>query len=286
MKKRYFLYILLAGTLWGGISLFLTPLLEVGFTRIQGIVLRCGVAVLFLAGFMLIKDRDLLRIKVKDLWCFVGTGIISLLLFSLCYFYAIEEVGVGVAAILLYTSPAFVMLFSLGLFKEKITGKKILALGCTIWGCVLVSGVTGAQPIDWRGVLAGIGSGLFYGLYSIFSRYALQRGYKSMTISFYTFLFCLLAVLPFSGPWGTAPAVSLDIISYSIGLGVLACAMPYIFYTKGLEKVESSKASIIVAVEPVVAFVVGVVIFREGFGLFKLLGIALILSATVICSKE
>ena len=107
-----------------------------------------------------------------------------------------------------------------------------------------------------------------------------------MTISFYTFLFCLIVVLPFSGPWNGGVAIGWEMIGYSFGLGVIACALPYILYTKGLEKVESSKAAIVVAVEPVVATLVGVLIFHEDFGIIKGLGIALVLSATVICSKE
>ena len=284
--KLKYLYVFAAGSLWGIISLFLKPMLNLGFSQIQTVTLRCLVAAAVLGVYMLIKDKSLFRFKLRDIWCFLGTGLVSLMFFSICYFYSMTYNGVCVAVILLYTSPVFVMLLSLPLFKEKITYKKLIAVVLTVAGCVFVSGAAGGQSIGFVGIVLGICSGLGYALYSIFSRYALQRNYNSMTISFYTFLFCGLGCLPFASPVSMALGLSPKAVLYSLGLGVVCCVMPYILYTKGLEYVDNTRASVIVAVEPVVASLIGVFVYNESVTAVKLLGVALVLSAVVICSKD
>lgn len=284
--KLKYLYVFAAGSLWGIISLFLKPMLNLGFSQIQTVTLRCLVAAAVLGVYMLVKDKSLFRFKLRDIWCFIGTGLVSLMFFSICYFYSMTYNGVCVAVILLYTSPVFVMLLSLPLFKEKITYKKLIAVVLTVAGCVFVSGAAGGQSIGFVGIVLGICSGLGYALYSIFSRYALQRNYNSMTISFYTFLFCGLGCLPFASPVSMAFILSPKAVLYSLGLGVVCCVMPYILYTKGLEYVDNTRASVIVAVEPVVASLIGVFVYNESVTTVKLLGVALVLSAVVICSKD
>lgn len=284
--KLKYLYVFAAGSLWGIISLFLKPMLNLGFSQIQTVTLRCLVAAAVLGVYMLVKDKSLFRFKLRDIWCFIGTGLVSLMFFSICYFYSMTYNGVCVAVILLYTSPVFVMLLSLPLFKEKITYKKLIAVVLTVAGCVFVSGAAGGQSIGFLGIVLGICSGLGYALYSIFSRYALQRNYNSMTISFYTFLFCGLGCLPFASPVSMALSLSPKAVLYSLGLGVVCCVMPYILYTKGLEYVDNTRASVIVAVEPVVASLIGVFVYNESVTAVKLLGVALVLSAVVICSKD
>lgn len=284
--KLKYLYVVIAGCLWGIISLFLKPLLNMGFTHEQTVLLRCLIAAVVLGIIMVIKDKSLFKIKLKDLWCFLGTGLLSLLFFSLSYFHSMTYNGVCVAVILLYTSPVFVMLFSLVLFKEKITGKKIIALILTMAGCVLVSGISGGQSIGVKGIILGLCSGIGYALYSIFSRYALMRNYDSMTISFYTFLFCGVGCLPFSDAGNMISMLSPKSGIYALGLGFVCTVLAYLFYTKGLQYVENSKASIIVAVEPVIASVIGVLVYNEEITLLKLSGIILVLSALVICSKD
>ncbi len=284
--KLKYLYVFAAGCFWGIISLFLKPLLNMGFSQIQTVTYRCLIAAFILGIVMCVKDKKLFKIKLRDLWCFLGTGLLSLMFFTLAYFYSMTYNGVCVAVILLYTSPVFVMLFSLLLFKEKITSKKIIALVLTIAGCVLVSGIAGGQSIGLKGFLLGICSGIGYALYSIFSRYALQRDYNSMTISFYTFLFCGLGCLPFADSVSMIVKLTPQSILLFLGLGFICCVLPYLCYTKGLQYVENSKASIIVAVEPVIASFIGILVYHEEITVLKIIGVLLVLSAVVICSKD
>ena len=72
----------------------------------------------------------------------------------------------------------------------------ILCLMLAITGCALSSGLAGGMALSPMTLLFGLGSGFGYGLYSIFSRFALQKGYHPITITAYIFLFGALGGIP------------------------------------------------------------------------------------------
>lgn len=287
LKKAAPLLILLAGVLWGSMGLFVRTLNSLGLASMGIVSLRAIVTAISMLVFLLIFDRSRLHIRLRDLWCFLGTGILSIIFFNYCYFSAITLTSMSVAAVLLYTAPAIVMILSFFLFGEKFTVKKIIALVLTFVGCVLVTGVIGeTAQVSAAGILTGLGAGLGYALYSIFSRYALERGYHSLTITFYTFLIAAIASLFMTEPARvlSAAASSPGMLLFSASFGVLCTVVPYLTYTLGLTQVENSRASIIASVEPVTATILGAVLFREQLTFSGVLGMAMVIAALVICA--
>ena len=279
------LFVLLAGICWGSIGLFIRTFNRAGLYSMDMVVLRSVFTCLAMTLFLLFYDRKLLRIRLRDLWCFLGTGIVSMVFFNYCYFTLISLSSLSVAAVMLYTAPVFVMLLSAPLFGERITGRKALALFLTVLGCIFVTGVIGdAASLSLRAILFGLGAGLGYALYSIFSRCALQRGYHSFTISLYTFLFASLAALPLVDP-GRILSVSTSspfMFLFSIACGIVTTALPYIVYNFGLSSMENGRAAIIASIEPVVATLIGFFVFREALTLGNLAGILLVLGAITL----
>ncbi len=272
---------ILSGILWGMISIFLKPLVALGLTSVQVMFFRGAVSALVLFVFLLIKDRSLLKVAPRDLWMFLGTGVLSLTFFSLCYFTTIIEVGTSVAVILLYTSPIFILIFSRFLFKEKITVLKVVALVMTFAGCVLVSGIGGGSNMTVCGFIIGLGAGFGYALYSIFSRYALAK-YNFLTVNFYTFVFSAISILPFCNIGGAGEAFTLRGGLLIFGIAILCTVLPYFFYTYGLSGLETGKAAILVTVEPLVGTLIGFLLWKEQTTFMNVAGILLILAAIVV----
>lgn len=276
---------LLAGIGWGCIGLFVRRLNVLGFSSLEICAIRNVITLCLLFVLLMVTDRSLLKIRPADIWCFLGTGIVSLTLFNVCYFTTITLTSLSIAAVLLYTSPAFVMIMSRFIFGEKITGRKVIAIVLTICGCFLVSGMIGdAGSLTLKGLLMGLCSGFCYALYSIFSRFALNKGYTSMTISFYTFVFGTVGLIPLVD----YPAVGHVILSsasnilLAILFALICTLMPYLFYTKGLIALENSTAAVVVAIEPVVATLISVLILHEAMTLLEGTGIIMILIAIIL----
>ncbi|MBE6972415.1 MAG: EamA family transporter [Ruminococcaceae bacterium] len=274
--------VLAGASLWGLIGLFNRTLMAAGLTP-ESIVLVRNLGGLILLGLVLgLWKRDVFRIQPKHLIYFFGTGIISVLLFTWCYFSCQQECSLAVAAILLYTSPAFVVLLSALLWRDRLTGRKLLALGLTFFGCVCVTGVySGGMTITLRGFLLGLGAGFFYALYSIFGRYALAH-YEPYTVTFYTFAFAGIGSLVFLRPAQLAVLGGASIALTALGLSVVCTVLPYLFYTAGLARMDSGKAAIIASVEPVVAALVGIIVFHESMSPATGLGVVFILAAVLL----
>ena len=279
------LCVLAAAVLWGCMGLFVRRLNAAGIQALEVVELRVLVGLALAGAYLVLFHRERLRVRVRDLWCFFGTGVCSLLFFSWCYFTGMSMASLSVMGVLLYTAPAFVMLMSALLFRERLSAAKLIALAMTFAGCCLVSGLGGAR-LSGGALLLGLGAGFGYALYSIFSRFAINRGYDSWTITFYTFAFCAAGGI-FLTDWraiGGAVRADSSLWLWILLLGLLTAFLAYLLYTRGLEGMESSRASILASVEPAVATVVGVLVFHEPLSVMNAAGIALVLGGIAVLS--
>ena len=280
--------IIIAGVFWGLMGLFVRSFSDYGFSSGHVAALRLGVGAVIFALVMLLKDRRLFVIRLRDIPVFLGLGVCSLTFFTNCYFRAIGMMPLSTAAILLYTSPIWVMLMSALLFRERLSAKKLCALAMAFSGCVLVSGL-GGTALSLPALLCGLGAGFGYALYSIFGTVALRR-YEPLTVTFYGFLFGALGCLAVSDPAAlisNVAAAPTGLMLWLIPTAALVSAViPYLCYTQGLRTVEAGKASIIATVEPVVATLLGMLLYREPLSLSAFCGILLVLGAIVVLNVK
>ena len=281
MKKLAPFLVILAGCLWGTMGIFVRHLNAIGLEAMEIVEARAVLTAVSMFAALVVFRRALLRVNIRDLWVFAGGGIVSVILFNFCYFQTIQRASLSTAAILLYTSPVFVLLLSVPLFGEKLTKKKILCLMLAITGCALSSGLAGGMALSPMTLLFGLGSGFGYGLYSIFSRFALQKGYHPITITAYIFLFGALGGLPLTdfGQLIRVAGADGSNLAYLGAYTLVTTIVPYISYTTGLQQVENGVAAVLACIEPVMATVFGIFFFSEMPDLSGWLGILLVLIA-------
>ncbi|MCR5460607.1 MAG: DMT family transporter [Acetatifactor sp.] len=288
-KKLNFILIIIAACFWGSMGIFVRRLTTFGFDSIQIVSIRVSLAALIFSLLLLIRDRSGFRISLRDIPLFLGLGLGSILFFTVCYFTAITIMPLSTAAILLYTSPIWIMLASALFFHEKMNGRKVIALILAFGGCVLVSGISG-EGITFSGLLLGLGSGMGYGLYSILGTVALRK-YSPYVVTTYTFLVAAI------GSWVICkPADMLSkfkkaddltgLIFFCILTALVTAVIPFLSYTLGLRGVEASKAGIMATLEPVVATLVGITCFSETLTIFAGMGIVMVLAAVIILNVK
>src|SRR3712207_930668 len=81
-----------------------------------------------------------LKVSGRDLAFLAPLGLVGIGLFYLFYFYTVRESAVGTAAVLLYSSPAFVVLLAWLFLDEGLGPAKLVSLGLTTGGVILVAG--------------------------------------------------------------------------------------------------------------------------------------------------
>ena len=292
------LMVILSAVLWGTYGSFVTWITDLGIGRNAQIFLRFLMTVLPVGIFMALRDRSLFKIRKRDLLLFAANAVFSLYFFSACYTAAIRETKIATAAALLYTAPVFVMVLSAILFQEKINALKVLCVLLSVIGCAFASGLGGelfgvgtsvGNMISTAGLLLGLGAGLGYALYSIFSRIILNKGYSVLTNIFYSFLLVDLLFLftsvrdgSFSG-MASAPNKG---VAAGLLCGLVTGCAAYLLYTLGMEKMETSRAAQLATIEPVTAAILGTLLFRQPLSGSEILGISLVVLSVVLMNAK
>ncbi len=278
------LFALLAGIFWGVMSIFVKGFEKIGIKTMSLVFIRVLLTAVFMLIFLAASNPKLLKIKLKDLWIFIGNGILSLLAFSFCYFRAISASSAAVAAVLLYTAPVAVTLISVILFKERLTVTKIIACITALCGCVLTSGIIGSASFSKKGIIYGLLAGFCYALYSIFTRCAINKGYHPLTVITYSFSAALIGSLPFADIKNTVIKVTSDpkIFLFAVVMGFVSSVIPYLLYTSSLKLTEPSKASIIASIELVIAALTGFIAFGQSLDIISVFGILLVIAAILM----
>ena len=280
MKKgvNSYAFIAMAGILWSTLGLFGNILMERGLSSEQVAFTRLFIGFIVLSLYSLIRRPEVLKINLKGILYCGAIGIICQGLFNKCYFKAVEVTGVSIAAVLLYTSPLFLAVFSKIVYKEKMTRAKIISLILCCIGAIMAvtGGVLDLEGINTYGIIMGIMAAITYALMPIISKNALKE-FSSETILIYGFLFGAIFMIPSAKPVEMMGFVTnMNVLPYMILLGVFPAAMAYIFYAEGIARgCELSIVGVVASVELIAASIIGWTVVGEVFTIGKAIGVAI-----------
>lgn len=279
---------IIAGALWGSVGVFVRGFTNGNIDNVSILVMRVLFAAIMMFVFIAIKDKSLLKINLKDVWVFACGGIVAMFGMNFCYNNAINSLSLSLAGVLLALSPVFVMFLAAILFKEKITARSIVCMIFALIGCTMASGVIGGGEIAFStsGILFGIAAAFFYGLTSIFSKIAMEKGYHALTMTFYSMLILAIVLLPFAD-WklvGEYVMVSpANNIIFILMHSLCTAVLPYLLYNLALSNVDASLASILVAgAEPSAAMIFCIIFFAEMPSVVSILGLVVTIVALTI----
>ena len=284
VKRRAFIYIIVAGILWGTSGLFIRDLTRFGFTPMQILAFRGFVSFLCLGGFIFLRNRKLFAVKLRDLPLLLANGLI-LFVTSASYYNAIPKTSVSPAVVLMYMAPAYVMLFSVLVWREKFSWLKGVSLAAVLVGGCLVSGIVSGLKFDTVGILLGVNSGIFYGTNLVVSKMGIRRGYHAFTVTFYSFVVMAISAICVCNPIQAVKMVGespMPLIPLIILLGLITYVLPYSLCTVAMQSLPAGTASALCIVEPMAATVFSMIFLGEIPDVFAVIGIVLILSAVFL----
>lgn len=284
MKRIYNIMPIISGICFGSAGIFVRELSE-NMNSTSIISSRVVIAILLLGLWIAVYHPDYFKIKLKDIWIFVGAGVIGTLGLNICYNFSINELSLSLSAVLIALSPIFVIIFAFILLHESINKKKIISIILALAGCVLTSGIfenNASMHWTWIGIFVGSAGAVFYALYSVFSKVGMKRGYQALTITFYSMVAITVVLLPFT-QWGhIANYITLNPIRNTLFMvihSLCTAVCPYAFYTIALDHMDAGKASILCSCEPVAAMVFGIFFFKEIPTALSIIGLIIVLVA-------
>jgi DME family drug/metabolite transporter len=250
--------------------------LELGFWR-------ATIAGALFAVHALARGRP--RVDRRDWPALAGFAVVGVSVFYLSYLFAVRTGGAALAAILLYTAPAWVAIASAIWLHESLTARKLAAVALTLVGVALVAlGASRAAPGIRVGPAAlgwGLLSGLAYASYYLFGKRYFAR-YGAPTLFMYVLPLGALLLVPGvhfapkdGWTWGWIAFV-----------GVVPTYLALQCYEAGLKRVEATRAVTVATLEPVVASALAYAVWGEVWSPLGYLGATLVLAGVLTMSGE
>lgn len=238
----------------------------------------------------------LLRVAREHLPHLAAYGLV-LAVFNALWTLSVARNGAALATVLVYSSAAFTALLGRFILQERLGWAKLLAVGCSIGGCILVSGAADSAAWDANvlGIVTGVLSGLSYATYSLMGRSASRRGLSPWTTLLYIFGFAtvfllLVNLLPGGLLPGAAnrPADLLWLGTSWQGWSILflLAAGPTVagfgLYLVSLGHLGASVANLVLTLEPAFTAVVAYLLLDERLTGPQVVGGLVIMSGVVI----
>lgn len=283
MKKwQAYIGIVTSAIFWGAIPLFSRLLYAEGFDAITVPAIRGIIsAVISVIGLIVFKDYKC--IKVKEIPFYFVYGTLAIASCYICYALSIQLLSTAMAAVLLYTGPAFVIFFERIFFGVPITPVKWIAMIVTFVGCVVVVKAydLASFQANLQGIIIGILSGLCYSTTTVLGTKA-RKKHSGRVNAWLIMSFSAIIFLFISPPW-ELERVTVNQSLLFAGMAITCSFIPYTLYLMSLDsEVDGGTASILATIEPVIATLCGVLFFHDELELMQIIGIVIVIVGVIL----
>jgi len=260
--------------------------------------IRCGGAFIILFSVFMLFKRSELKATRSELPWLIAFGAVGVTFVQAFYFVAIERMYVGVALLIEFTAPIWILLFLRFVLKKHVPNSLWYAILLSFSGLLMITQIWDGLALDQIGLIAAfIDAFALAGYFLIGDRLGKTKSSASITTwGFGIASLMLLFVLPiwnfptdvfskemellgrFSGY--TLPGWSL--ILWIVVMGTIA---PYIFVVSGLKILSASTASVFGMIEPVMAGMFAWWWLSESLNGIQLIGCVIVIVGIFIADR-
>lgn len=245
---------------------------------------RALAAFILLLAYLLVAEREALRVRVRDLGFLAIFGVVGLAGVHFTYFKTISLTNVATAILLEYLAPVLVLIVSVLFLGHRFTWSLPVGVGLSVAGCAMVVGVVGGDGlvVTPAGVAWGLTSAVFFAAYSLMGSVAAGRFRPYTTLVYglgFATLFWLVALGPravvgvFADPRSAAAVLFMAVVSTVIPFGAFLTALRHI---------PPTNATVASTIEPGLAGVGAFALFGEALTPAQLLGGILVIAAIAV----
>ena len=246
--------------------------------------LRFSLATLALV-LLLLSSKEPFRWRRGDGWKLFALGFAGHGIYQTVFILGLDITLAGNVALILSTSPAWVAIFGAALGLERVRGYSWAGVGISLAGVALVVLGSGEElqfGPRLLGDLLTIVVTMVWALYTVLSGRLLTR-YSPVKLSALTMSVGTIVLLLVSAPalaksapkWGDVPSLAWIILALS---GLLAVALAYVVWAKGVQKLGSVRTAVYSNLIPVLAASVSFFVLQEPLGWSFWAGMLLVIS--------
>jgi drug/metabolite transporter (DMT)-like permease len=258
-------------------------------------------AFVILFAVVAITKPQALRIRRDEWKLLLAYGVIGVSMTQFLYFVAIVRMPIGIALIIEFTAPIWVVLWVRFGRRQAVRGTVWVGLLLAVIGLALIAQVWQGFTLDGLGVAAAFGAALALALFYVLGEHQ-RRGHHARDALSLTMwgmggaaLFWLL-VPPWSlSAWsayagaseriaGVGPQVPLW--SLTLWMVIMGTVIPFALAMKALGYITAAQASIIGMTEPLIASIIAWIVLAEVLTPIQIAGGAVVLIGVYLAERS
>jgi len=273
VSRSALLLVVAAAALWALLGVWSTELLQAGAAPAEIAFWRAAVGGAGFVAHAVVRQRPIDR---RDIPLDAGLGVVGVALFYAALPAAIEGAGIGVAWVLLYTAPAFVIAVGWLTGDEPPQLRSVVLVGAALAGVALVAGGTDSD-VSVAGVLWGLVAAATYSLHYLVVRWAHS---PDDAVGRYAVALPVAALLLL--PFVDFTTTSLREWLLVVALGVLSTYLPFLAIGTAVRRADPRRVAVVAAVEPVLAVLLAAAVYGDRLSPVQAVGGAIVLAVAVL----
>ncbi|MBU3073277.1 DMT family transporter [Clostridium estertheticum] len=280
LLSKGYIYSIFSAVLFGSAGLFVKLASGLGIDAISLLTLQYIIAVPLMFVIMYIFNKKSFKVTKKQLLRLAILGIIGNTFMTVFYYTAYNYLPIQMVAILLYTYPIMVFIYSAVFKKGSISYIKVFAVFLAFFGCLLTLDILSSRPkYSLIGVIFALICAMFYAFMNIYSEEKLQ-GIGPLTINAYSTLFSLISLMIYKFPLFVFRGdITKSLLIYTIILAIFCEIIPLTLLYAAIKYIGSLKVSIIGNLEIPTAMIISFFILHEHITLMQIVGTVLVICA-------
>lgn len=269
--------------LWGG-TFIAGRVLAGSVTPVDSAFLRFFIASTVLVLVVLYREK---KISIPPVKCWIPLlllGMTGIFAYNVCFFYGLQHVTAGRAALIIASTPLAITLFAAFFLGEKLTPQKLWGVAFCLSGAILV--ISNGHPERLLGGGFGPGEKALLGcvaswtIYSLVGRHVLKTMSPLTSVCYSSIIGTVLLAIPAiqQGVLIELPDISWVNWLSLLYLGVGGTAMGFSLYYQAIHKIGAARSGVFINLVPVFSVLLSWLILDEAVKPIVITGGLLILS--------
>lgn len=253
---------------------------KINMSSYEIVFLRTMIGSIFLILLFCLGKRKVTFTKHKRDFMYIVLSGIAMGASWIFLYEAYALIGVSLASLAYYCGPVIVMILSPFLFKERLTGEKIIGFLIVLGGIFLINGKLSGGALNRYGILCGLMSAVMYSLMVMFNKKS--KNIKGLENSVIQLFVSFLTAAVFVGfKTGYSIAISGDDVIWIIILGLVNTGIGCWFYFSSIGNIPVQTVAICGYLEPLSAVILALIVLGETMTIPQIIGAIMIISGAV-----
>jgi drug/metabolite transporter (DMT)-like permease len=233
--------------------------------------------------WLIVAIRRPARVDRRTMLICIGLGAVGYAVQALSYFGAVAVMDAGLAALLVYTYPAIIALIGFLTRREPPTRRRLVALGCSGAGMLLLLGLGGFSAVSPVGIALGLTAGVTYAIYTIVASSLPVDADASLLMAIVA-TSALASVSVFAVATGQPAALAPDpvVLGWVLTYILVGTILAMLLHQSGITRVGASTGGILSSIEPLVAAAAVALVYGETMTGVQIAGGLVILAGVVV----